>query len=78
MMEIQLQRQADILRHCPRAALLGNDPRAYRRRLSEAEGGWALRAEGQATGPKHRTFIYVNNRLEGNAISTIAAMLEPG
>ena len=34
-------------------------------------------AEGQAAGPKHRTFIYVNNRLEGNAISTIAAMIQP-
>jgi uncharacterized protein YecE (DUF72 family) len=40
--------------------------------------GKALIAEGQAAGPKRRTFIYVNNRLEGNAISTIAAMLEPG
>jgi hypothetical protein len=39
--------------------------------------GRALIAEGQAAGPKRRTFIYVNNRLEGNAISTIAAMLEP-
>ena len=36
--------------------------------------GRALIKEGQAAGPKHRTFIYVNNRLEGNAISTIAAM----
>ncbi|MGO8927058.1 MAG: hypothetical protein ACLQU3_09245 [Limisphaerales bacterium] len=40
--------------------------------------GRALIAEGQAAGPKRRTFIYVNNRLEGNAISTIAAMLEAG
>ena len=39
--------------------------------------GRALIAEGQAVGPKRRTFLYVNNRLEGNAISTIAAMLEP-
>ena len=39
--------------------------------------GRALIAEGQAAGPKHRTFIYVNNRLEGNAISTIAAMIQP-
>jgi hypothetical protein len=31
----------------------------------------------KAAGPKHRTFIYVNNRLEGNAISTIAAMIQP-
>ncbi len=38
--------------------------------------GRSLIAEGQAAGPKRRTFIYVNNRLEGNAISTIAAMLE--
>jgi hypothetical protein len=39
--------------------------------------GRTLIAEGQAAGPKHRTFIYVNNRLEGNAISTIAAMIQP-
>ena len=39
--------------------------------------GRALIAEGQASGPKQRTFIYVNNRLEGNAISTIAAMIQP-
>jgi hypothetical protein len=40
--------------------------------------GKALIEEGKAAGPKRRTFIYVNNRLEGNAIATIAAMLEPG
>ncbi len=39
--------------------------------------GRALIAEGTTAGPKRRTFVYVNNRLEGNAISTIAAMLEP-
>lgn len=39
--------------------------------------GKALIAEGQVAGPKHRTFIYVNNRLERNAISTIAAMIQP-
>jgi hypothetical protein len=38
----------------------------------------ALIAEGQAAGPKRRTFVYVNNRLEGNAIATIAAMMPPG
>lgn len=38
--------------------------------------GRALIAEGQAAGPKRRTFVFVNNRLEGNAISTIAAMME--
>ncbi len=32
----------------------------------------------QAAGPKRRTLIFVNNRLEGNAISTIAAMFEHG
>ena len=39
--------------------------------------GKALIAEGKAAGPKSRTSIYVNNRLEGNAISTISAMMEP-
>ena len=35
-----------------------------------------LRLLGFKAGPKHRTFIYVNNRLEGNALGTIAAMIE--
>ena len=35
--------------------------------------GKALIAEGKAMGSKRRTFVFVNNRLEGNAISTIAA-----
>ena len=37
--------------------------------------GQALVAEGQGAGPARKTFIYVNNRLEGNALETIAAML---
>jgi uncharacterized protein YecE (DUF72 family) len=37
--------------------------------------GRQLIAQGQAAGPKRRTFVFVNNRLEGNAISTIAAMM---
>lgn len=40
--------------------------------------GRALIVEGRAVGPKRRTFVFVNNRLEGNAISTIAAVLELG
>jgi uncharacterized protein YecE (DUF72 family) len=36
--------------------------------------GRALIAEGVAQGPKRKTLIFVNNRLEGNAIATIAAM----
>ncbi len=39
--------------------------------------GRSLIAQGKAAGPNRRTFVFVNNRLEGNAISTIAAMLEP-
>jgi hypothetical protein len=39
--------------------------------------GRALIAEGIAAGPKRRTLVFVNNRLEGNAISTIRAMLQP-
>ena len=38
--------------------------------------GKALIAEGQAAGPQRQTFIYVNNRLEGNALETISAMFE--
>jgi len=31
--------------------------------------------EGERYEPRRKTFIYVNNRLEGNALSTIQAML---
>lgn len=49
-------------------------------RLQEANpearaAGRTLIAEGQATGPARQTFIYVNNRLEGNALETIDAMV---
>lgn len=38
--------------------------------------GAKLIHEGAATGGKRTTFIYVNNRLEGNALKTIEAMVE--
>ncbi|MBI3853307.1 MAG: DUF72 domain-containing protein [Verrucomicrobia bacterium] len=38
--------------------------------------GAKLIKEGVATGGQRKTFIYVNNRLEGNALATIDAMLE--
>jgi len=38
--------------------------------------GRALISEGQSAGPKRSTFVFVNNRLEGNALGTIAALLE--
>ena len=38
--------------------------------------GRTLISEGKSAGPKRKTFIFVNNRLEGNALNTIAAMLE--
>jgi uncharacterized protein YecE (DUF72 family) len=38
--------------------------------------GARLIAEGQAVGADGKTLIYVNNRLEGNALNTIAAMLD--
>jgi uncharacterized protein YecE (DUF72 family) len=38
--------------------------------------GKALIAEGKAAGPKRRTLVFVNNRLEGHALSTIAAMVQ--
>ena len=37
--------------------------------------GKALIQEGKAAGKKRKTLIFVNNRLEGNALNTIAAML---
>ena len=45
--------------------------------LPEARAaGRDLVAEGKAAGSKQRTFIFVNNRLEGNALGTIAAMMQ--
>jgi hypothetical protein len=38
--------------------------------------GRQLIAEGQAAEPKRRTFVFLNNRLEGNAITTIEAMVD--
>jgi uncharacterized protein YecE (DUF72 family) len=38
--------------------------------------GAALISQGKADGPSQKTFIYVNNRLEGNALETIDEMLE--
>ena len=35
-----------------------------------------LIAEGKRAGDKRKSFIYVNNRLEGNALETISAMIE--
>ena len=37
--------------------------------------GKALIAEGREDGPKRKTFIYVNNRMEGNALETIDAII---
>lgn len=37
--------------------------------------GNALIADGKKATPGRKTFIYVNNRLEGNALETIDAML---
>jgi uncharacterized protein YecE (DUF72 family) len=42
------------------------------------EAGKALMAEEKKTASGRETFIYVNNRLEGNALETIDAMLEEG
>ncbi len=39
-------------------------------------GGAALIKEGVSAGSRRKTFVYVNNRLEGNALATIDAMLE--
>ena len=36
----------------------------------------AVIKEGVEPGGSRRIFVYVNNRLEGNALETIAAMLE--
>jgi hypothetical protein len=38
--------------------------------------GKQLIAEGRAAAAERRTFLFVNNRLEGHALTTIAAMIE--
>ncbi len=49
---------------------------AVKEELPEARAaGRALIAEGRAAGPGRRTFVFVNNRLEGNALHTIAGMV---
>jgi uncharacterized protein YecE (DUF72 family) len=40
------------------------------------QAGARLIREGKTKEPKRRTFVFVNNRLEGNALHTIAAMIE--
>jgi hypothetical protein len=36
----------------------------------------ALIEEGKKAGPARKSFVFVNNRLEGNALATIAAVME--
>ena len=40
------------------------------------KAGAQLLVEGQRHEPRRKTYIYVNNRLEGNALGTISAMVE--
>ena len=40
------------------------------------KAGAELIKAGRTSGPKKQTLIFVNNRLEGNALNTIAAMIE--
>jgi len=40
------------------------------------QAGAALIADGERYEPRRKTFVYINNRLEGNALETIAAMIE--
>ncbi len=44
--------------------------------LEARAAGAELIAEGQAAGPGRKTLIYVNNRLEGNALGTLEAMVD--
>ena len=39
------------------------------------ESGAALIIEGERYEPRRKTFVYINNRLEGNALETIDAMV---
>ena len=40
------------------------------------KAGAGMIVEGERYEPRRKTYIYVNNRLEGNALETIVAMLE--
>lgn len=40
------------------------------------KAGVGIIVEGERYEPRRKTYVYVNNRLEGNALETIAAMLE--
>jgi uncharacterized protein YecE (DUF72 family) len=53
-------------------------PYAKTKEVNEAarKAGAQLIKEGKAAGSKKKTLIFVNNRLEGNALNTIAAMIE--
>ena len=44
--------------------------------LEARKAGAALIVEGMEYEPRRKTYIYVNNRLEGNALETIARILE--
>ena len=50
---------------------------AVKEEYAEARNaGGALVAEGWAAERPRKTFVFVNNRLEGNALQSIAAMIE--
>jgi hypothetical protein len=50
---------------------------SIKEKIPEARAaGRALVVEGKTAGANGRTFIFVNNRLEGNALGTIAAMMQ--
>jgi hypothetical protein len=40
------------------------------------KAGFGMIVEGERYEPRRKTYVYVNNRLEGNALETIAAMLD--
>jgi hypothetical protein len=40
------------------------------------QAGARLMMRGEQSEPRTKTYIYVNNRLEGNALNTIDAMIE--
>ena len=55
----------------PYDSIKGEEPEAR-------PAGRALIEDGKVEGAKHRAFVCVNNGLEGNAISTIAVMIQTG
>ena len=55
---------------------MGMEQTTKMRNEEARKAGAQLIREGKAAGTKKKTLIFLNNRLEGNALNSIAAMIE--